>query len=296
MNKTVTIVSALAVGVGDRHRGRQPADEPAGASSDGAPPTSFSAVPGAIGSRTSPALRGATGVAERPRHAAGPRQVDVWIGSRHLRREPEPRVLLGGAELPALRRPAVRLLTDIGPNVQFPVPGCVAQRQHRVAARRRRVAPGSGEGMEMWRGDKPPYREIGVDARRHHAIVVVDAQGNFIEDWTQWDDKFKRPHAIYISPYDAQKHCLGGRRPHPCESTSSPTTARRWCRRSARPMCRRRRFALQPADVHGVDADGDFFVSDGYNGTRVAKFDKDGKFLLDFGKSGDPGKETRPAT
>jgi DNA-binding beta-propeller fold protein YncE len=39
---------------------------------------------------------------------------------------------------------------------------------------------------------------------------------------------------------------------------------------------------------------GDFFVSDGYNGTRVAKFDKTGKFLLDFGKSGDPGKETRP--
>jgi len=39
---------------------------------------------------------------------------------------------------------------------------------------------------------------------------------------------------------------------------------------------------------------GDFFVSDGYNGTRVAKFDKDGKFLLDFGKAGDPGKETRP--
>jgi DNA-binding beta-propeller fold protein YncE len=35
-------------------------------------------------------------------------------------------------------------------------------------------------------------------------------------------------------------------------------------------------------------------VADGYNGTRVAKFDASGKFLLDFGKSGEPEKETRP--
>jgi hypothetical protein len=40
--------------------------------------------------------------------------------------------------------------------------------------------------------------------------------------------------------------------------------------------------------------DGSFYVADGYNGTRVAKFDASGKFLLDFGQSGDPGKETRP--
>jgi DNA-binding beta-propeller fold protein YncE len=51
--------------------------------------------------------------------------------------------------------------------------------------------------------------------------------------------------------------------------------------------------------VHGADAthfdrptfidwlpDGTFFVADGYNGTRVAKFDKTGKFLLDWGQKG----------
>ena len=37
-----------------------------------------------------------------------------------------------------------------------------------------------------------------------------------------------------------------------------------------------------------------FYVSDGYNGTRVAKFDASGKFQFDFGKPGDSGKETRP--
>ena len=35
-------------------------------------------------------------------------------------------------------------------------------------------------------------------------------------------------------------------------------------------------------------------MSDGYNGTRVAKFDKDGKFLLDWGMKGTPPNEKRP--
>ena len=41
--------------------------------------------------------------------------------------------------------------------------------------------------------------------------------------------------------------------------------------------------------------DGSFFVADGYNGNRVAKFDKDGKFLWTSGELGMPGgRETRP--
>jgi DNA-binding beta-propeller fold protein YncE len=41
----------------------------------------------------------------------------------------------------------------------------------------------------------------------------------------------------------------------------------------------------KPADV-AVAANGDFFVADGYGNSRVAKFDKDGKFLLTWGKKG----------
>ena len=39
------------------------------------------------------------------------------------------------------------------------------------------------------------------------------------------------------------------------------------------------------------------FVADGYNGTRVAKFDKDGKFLHGLGHERDAANTTRaPAT
>ena len=52
--------------------------------------------------------------------------------------------------------------------------------------------------------------------------------------------------------------------------------------------------AFQPADIPQLAAGQHLFVSDGYNGTRVAKFDKDGKFLLDWGMKGTPPNEKRP--
>ncbi len=60
--------------------------------------------------------------------------------------------------------------------------------------------PGAGRrgqdtstGMESWRSSSPPYREFGVDKGWDHCLVVVDRQSNIIEEWTQWDELFKRP-------------------------------------------------------------------------------------------------------
>ena len=38
----------------------------------------------------------------------------------------------------------------------------------------------------------------------------------------------------------------------------------------------------RPTDIAWLP-DGTFFISDGYGGKRVAKFDKDGKFIMDWG-------------
>jgi hypothetical protein len=73
----------------------------------------------------------------------------------------------------------------------------------------------------------PPYRELGVDAAGA-SIVVVDGKAISAEDWTQWDDKFKRPHAIYISPYDAQSVWVVDDHTHAI--TSSPATAKQLVR------------------------------------------------------------------
>ena len=296
MSKAITIVSALAVGVAVGMAGGGRLMNPPAEAQTAEAPASFSAVPGAIGAQD---VSGPYEVvAGWPKDLSTLPDHEKWTygGARGIFAESPNRVfLLGGGELPKMPRPPVRLLTDVGPNVQFPVPG-LPWRNANTA-----TPPGAGgsrqdpaKGMEMWRGAAPPYREMGVDARWHHSIIVVDAQGNLIEDWTQWDNLFKRPHAVYISPYDAQKHVW---------IVDDHTHAIYKFTNDGKQLVQ----TIGTPNVPGADAthfnrptfvawlpDGSFYVADGYNGTRVAKFDVNGKFLLDFGKAGDPGKETRP--
>ncbi len=37
-------------------------------------------------------------------------------------------------------------------------------------------------------------------------LVVVDRNGKIVENWTQWDSILNKPHQVYISPYDPERH------------------------------------------------------------------------------------------
>ena len=37
-------------------------------------------------------------------------------------------------------------------------------------------------------------------------LVVVGRDGNILENWSQWDSIFNKPHQVYISPYDPERH------------------------------------------------------------------------------------------
>ena len=291
MSRTATIVLALAVGLaaGIPLGGRlMPA--PAGAATGTA-----SAVVDAIGAED---VSGPYEVVPGwPKDLSTLPGHEKWTfgGARGIFAESPNRVyLLNGGELPNIPRPDTRLFTDVGPNVQFPLAGLPWRNANTAAPP---GAGGSGQdpakGLDIWRGTKPP-RELGVDSRWEHCIVVVDAQGNIIEEWTQWDKMLKRPHAVYVSPYDPQKHVW---------VVDDHTHAIYKFTNDGKELVQ----TIGTPNVPGADAthfnrptfiawlpDGTFYVSDGYNGTRVAKFDAQGKFLLDFGMRGDPGKETRP--
>ena len=116
-------------------------------------------------------------------------------------------------------------------------------------------------------------------------------------DWKQWDKLFRRHHSIYISPYDPEKNVWivddnmqaiyrfthdGGKL---LQTIGTPGVAGAGGTHFNRPTY--------------IDwlPDGTFFVADAYSGTRVAKFDKNGKFLMDWGKLGGPPRgpiDTRP--
>ena len=68
-----------------------------------------------------------------------------------------------------------------------------------VAARARRDAAGRARGGG---GARRARRR----RRWEHCILVFDRDGNIVEDWTQWDSMLARPHAVYVSPYDPDKH------------------------------------------------------------------------------------------
>ena len=132
----------------------------------------------------------------------------TYGGARGIFAESPNRVyLLGGGELPNIPRPQTRLFPEIGPNVQFPVAGLPWRNANTAAP------PGGGgsgqdpaKGMEIWRGASPPYRELGVDARWEHCLVVVDAQGNIIEEWTQWDKHVQASARRLHQPLRSEKH------------------------------------------------------------------------------------------
>ena len=151
------------------------------------------------------------------------------------------------------------------------------------------------EGKDDELGIKgPPYRVLGVDAKWENCIVIADAEGNILETWTQWDKLLRRPHSVYISPYDPEKHVwiVDDNMQTIYKFTNDGKTLVQ---------------TIGTPEQEGADAthfnrptfmdwlpDGTFFVSDGYTGTRVAKFDKDGKFVMDWGIKGMPPNEPRP--
>jgi len=116
----------------------------------------------------------------------------------------------------------------------------------------------------------------------------VDGNGKIIETWKQWDKLFRRPHSIYISPYDPEKNVW--------IVDDNMQAIYRFSHDGSKLL-----QTIGTPGVAGADGthfnrptyidwlpDGTFFVADGYSGTRVAKFDKNGKFLMDWGKLGGP--------
>jgi len=298
MSRVVTVVLAVAVGLlvgiplgGRVMSGRQ-------ASEDASPVVAaFAAVPGGVGEED---VAGPyTPVEGWPQDISTLPGNEKWTygAAQGIFAESPDRVyLLARGELPNLKEPETTKLTQLGPSLQFPVGGLPWRSATATAL------AGSGgtsqdpeKGMENWRGSKPPYRVVGVDALWEHCFTVVDGQGKIIETWTQWDKIFKRPHSVYVSPFDAEKH-VWVVDDHMHAIYIFTHDGKQLVQTIGTPgkMGADGTHFNRPTFI-AWDANANFYVADGYNGTRVAKFDKDGRFVKDWGQKGEPGgNEKRP--
>src|SRR4030095_2011230 len=130
----------------------------------------------------------------------------------------------------------------------------------------------------------------GWERRWEHVIFVVDRNGNLVDEWPTHDKLLgqmpcgRGPHTIKMSPYDPAKHVwviddqlhviyrftYDGKLEHTLGQLGvrgrGPNTFDR------------------PTDIAWLP-DGTYFITDGYGGTRVAKFDRNDKFIMDWGSA-----------
>ncbi len=206
----------------------------------------------------------------------------TWGSAEGIFAESPNRVFLAQrGELPDIPRPQSKRMPEMGPSLAFPVGGVPFRSATSSSPPSNGGSGGVAEdGFRLYTG------KLGVDARWEHNIVVVDATGNIIEAWTQWDSMFKRPHTIYISPYDPEKH-VWVVDDHSHAIFKFTNDGKKLVQTIGTPgkLGADGTHFNRPTHMAWLP-DGSFVVSDGYNGTRVAKFDKDGKFLLDWGQKG----------
>jgi peptidylamidoglycolate lyase len=178
------------------------------------------------------------------------------------------------------KRPETKWVPEFGPGLVYPV--------FRLPLRQ----AGAGAGSNPL--DPPADGRPGVDWRWEHCIVVVNEEGRIVEDWTQWDKLFTRPHDVEISPYDPEKNVwIVDAEGHAVYKFSNDGKKLLLTMGTPRARGEDDSHFNRPTFLVFMDANT-MYLADGYDGTRVIKYDMNGKKLLQWGQKGTPPNEKRP--
>lgn len=165
------------------------------------------------------------------------------------------------------------------------------------------VADGPNRILVGFTGDR--RRDGEGDALARNLVVSFTADGEIIENWTQWDTVIGFPHQLYINPYDPERHIWivdRGGGPHDVHEQilKCSNDGERFVLRMTEPRPRQTDeevLANRPpgpldfglAAVLAFLPNGDFLVGDGYQNGRIARYDAQGEFISQFGDIGKGG-------
>jgi hypothetical protein len=154
---------------------------------------SFAAVPGQKGGQD---ITGAYEVDPNwPKPLSGLPGNEQWTwgsGEAVFAENPDRVFILQRGSLPNIKKPKTIDLPQLGPSITFPI-GRLPWRDATAAS-----PPGELDG--------PNRGTENVDWKWQNCIVTVNAQGDITETFPQWDSMLRRPHSVYISPYDKDKY------------------------------------------------------------------------------------------
>ena len=154
---------------------------------------SFAAIPGQKGGQD---IFGAYDVDPnwpQPMSALPGNEQWTWGSGEGVFAENPDRVfILQRGQLPNIKRPKQIDLTQLGPSITFPI-GRLPWRDATAAS-----PPGPLDG--------PNHGTENVDWQWKNCIVVVNAKGEINETYPEYDAMLRRPHAVYINPYDKDKN------------------------------------------------------------------------------------------
>ncbi len=131
-------------------------------------------------------------------------------------------------------------------------------------------------------------------------LVVVNRNGEIIENWSQWDSIVNRPHQVYISPYDPERHVWiveRGQRGVPMSvlkftNDGSQLVMRLFdpdhptSRAAARANPNPGPYSYGDPAVLAFFPDGTWLLGDGYWNTRVVKYAANGDYIMEWGGPG----------
>jgi DNA-binding beta-propeller fold protein YncE len=145
-----------------------------------------------------------------------------------------------------------------------------------------------------------PTAKRGWERRFEHVLFVVDRNGRLVQEWPQHDKLFAQhpcgrgPHTIKMSPYDPAKHVwvIDDQNHLIYRFTYDGKLVKTFGQLGVRG--RGPNTFDRPTDIAWLP-DGTFFISDGYGGKRVAKFDAKDNFIMDWGQAPKDPKNPGPS-
>lgn len=130
-----------------------------------------------------------------------------------------------------------------------------------------------------------------ADSHPHlHQILVLNGNGQVVEDWAQWNDEFVLPHNVEINPYDPERHIWVVDLGHQILKFTNDGK-KLVMRLGEKGVTGWNKTHFNMPSSLAFLPDGSFYVADGYVNARIIKFDKDGNYLFEWGSKGSgPGQ------